>query len=344
MERHPPPWTLGEIAAWCGGRLEGPEDLRIDRPVLAGSRDPHGIAFAESAEFLERAVSGGVGAVLVTEGAGPLPIPGVRVDRPRERFLSLLELCIRPLSTSKGVHPSAVISAEANVAESASVGAYCVIEAGATVGPNARIYPFCYVGDGCRIGKDCILFPHAVLLQDVSLGDRTIVHSGVVLGADGFGFVWDGERRAKIPQVGGVSIGPDAEIGANSTIDRALAGQTLVGAGTKIDNLVQIAHNVSIGEHGVLAGQSGVAGSASIGDRFQAGGQVGIRDQVRIVDDVSLGARSVVLSDIEEPGDYFGDPVLPAKEGLRLRAILLKLPELLARIRRIESAQKRDGE
>ena len=335
MEKHSQGWTLGEIAEMVKGELHGPAGMPIARPAPVDSNDPSGIAFCESDAYLAVAERSGVGAVLIPRGAESSK-PHIEVDMPRAAFGLLLAKSSRPLPIDPGVHSTALISPEASVDESASVGAYVVIEAGATVGMGARIYPFTYVGENCAIGEGAILYPNVTLYQDVEIGARSIIHSGAVLGADGFGFIWDGRRRLKIPQVGRVVIGEDAEIGAGTTIDRATAGETVIGRGTKLDNLVQIGHNCRIGEDGVIAGQSGISGSCIVGDRFVMAGQCGLSDHARIADDVTFGGRTATSQDILEPGSYFGVPAQSASEALRTFVLLPKLPEFHARLRKLE--------
>ncbi len=198
------------------------------------------------------------------------------------------------------------------------------------------MYPFAYIGEGCELGEGTVVYPHAVLYRDVTTGRRCRIHAGAVLGADGFGYVWDGQRRVKIPQVGRVVLGDDVEIGANSAVDRATAGETRIGSGTKLDNLVQIGHNVRIGEHTVAAAQTGVSGSTTIGNRVTIAGQVAFSDHVEVCDDVVLGGRTAVIQNIREPGEYLGFPARPLGEAMRALSLATKLPELAARLRRLE--------
>jgi UDP-3-O-[3-hydroxymyristoyl] glucosamine N-acyltransferase len=329
-------WTLGEIAALVGGDLLGPADLRLLRPVPAGYDDPQGITFAENDKYLAACLASRVGAVLVARGTAAVGRPMVAVESPRTAFAKLLALHKRPLPISAGVHATAIVHVDASLDASASVGAFAVVEAGAKIGARCRIYPFAYIGESCTLGDDCVVFPHAVLYQDVSLGARCVVHSGAVLGADGFGFVWDGKRQMKVPQVGGVVIGDDVEIGANTCIDRATCGATSVGEGAKFDNLVQLGHNTSVGAHTVVAAQAGVSGSSTIGERATLGGQVAVSDHVAIGDDVVLGGRSAVIQDLTEPGQYFGLPPLPLAASMRVLALQTRLPELFRRIKQLE--------
>jgi UDP-3-O-[3-hydroxymyristoyl] glucosamine N-acyltransferase len=346
METQVHGWTLGQVAALVGGELHGPADLRILRPVPAGYDDPAGITFAENDKYLAKCLASSVAAVIVKRGMSSVEKPAIVVDSPRQAFAHLMARYSRALPLAPGIHPTAVVSPEAEVDPTASVGAYVVIEGGANVGPQCKVYPFAYIGDSCTLGERCTLYPHAVLYQDVVLGARCVVHSGAVLGADGFGFVWDGERQVKVPQVGGVIIGDDVEIGANTCIDRATCGETNVGKGAKLDNLVQVAHNVSVGDHTVVAAGVGIGGSTHIGDRVTIGGQASLADHVEIADEVVLGGRSGVFQDIEDPGQYSGLPPLPLSSAMRVMALQVRLPELFRRLKQLEdevAGLKRNG-
>ncbi len=343
-------WTLGELAGLLGGELDGPTEHRIHRPVQAGSSDPEGITFAESAEYLARVIDTTVGAVLAPRGAPSIGIPTIQVDRPRQAFGKLLVLFDRELPIAPGVHPTAVVSDEAQISDTASIGAYAVVERGARIGSDTRVFAFAYIGDECVVGEGVTIYPHAVLYQDVVVGDRSIIHAGAVLGADGFGFVWDGpaqSKRVKVPQVGRVEIGPDVEIGALTTIDRATAGSTVIHEGAKLDNLVQIGHNCEIGEHTVIASQTAVGGSSKLGRRNEVGGQVAVSDHVSIGDDVMLAGRTGVTKDIPEPGIYWGLPAKPIVAAKRISALVSRLPEIYRYIkeleRRIAALEKNDS-
>lgn len=336
MENKTPRWTLGELAQNFGGELRGPADLPIERPVPADTGDPLGIAFAESSTYLEAAKRSGVGAILIPPDLDAGSLPAIAVARPRQAFGQLLAMVDRPLPLAPGVHPLASIHPDAEVDPSASVGPYAVIEAGAKIGPGARIFPFAYIGENCQVGEGTQVYPHAVLVRDVRVGKRGILHPGCVLGADGFGFAFDGQRRHKIPQVGSVELGDDVEIGAITAVDRATAGVTRVGDGTKLDNLVMIGHNVTVGKHTVIASLTGVSGSSHIGDRVVMAGQCAVTDHATIGDDITLGGRTGVAQNLTEPGAYLGTPAAPIKEGLRSMLLSSKLHEMLQRIRTLE--------
>lgn len=341
MEKAVSRWTLGELARLLGATLDGPEGLPIDRPVPADSDDPAGISFAESDAYIAQARASGCAAVIVRPEAGDLGKPMLRHAHPRGAFGMLLGMTHRPAPLDIGIHPAAVVHPEAKVDPTASVGAFAVIERGAEVGPKCRVYGLAYVGENCVLGPGCTVYPHAVLVQDVVLGPDCIVHPGAVIGADGFGYVWDGKRRAKIPQVGGVKLGEAVEIGANATVDRATCGETQMGDGAKIDNLVMIAHNCRIGAHTVMAALTGIAGSSKVGSRCTFGGQAAMPDHGFVGDDVVLAARGAVVHPITEPGVYFGLPAMPALEAQRILMAQAKLPELLKRVRALEREVER---
>ncbi len=330
-------WTLGEIAAKLGGQLCGPSDHRVLRPVPAGTSDPAGLTFAQSEEYLAKAETQTIGVILVHRGTRDSDRSTIQVDNPRQAFAVFLGLCVRPLPIVPGIHPTAIVSLQATVDKTASVGPYSVIERGALVGAQCRIYPFAYVGENCRLGEGTTIYPHAVLVQDVELGARCSVFPGAVLGADGFGFIWDGQRRVKIPQVGRVVLGDDVEVGANTAIDRATAGATAVGTGTKIDNLVQIAHNAVIGEQVVIASLCGISGSTNIGDRVIMGGQGATSDHVSIAADVVMGGRTGVTKNISQAGTYWGLPARPFAEAIRSAVLVTKLPDLAAKVKDLEA-------
>lgn len=330
-------WTLGQLAKILGGVLEGPEDLIIEGPTPAESGDKKGIAFAESDKFLAKAEASRVGAVILYEEERKTSLPSIRVKNPRLAFGMVLAMADRPLPINAGINPLSSINPEAFVDPTASIGPFVTVERGAQVGAGAKIYAGCYIGENCSIGAGCILYPNVVLYQDVSVGIGCILHGGVVLGADGFGFMWNGQAQQKIPQVGRVQVADNVEIGANSCVDRAMCGVTIVDEDTKIDNLVHIGHNTEIGKHTVVASGVGISGTCKIGSRNTIAGQVGFSDHVSTCDDVILAGRTGVTSDIKKPGAYFGLPAKPFQEAIKAAALATKLPDLLSRIRALEA-------
>lgn len=317
-------WTLEELASRVGGVADGAVGAKYLRPVSASTPDPAGVAFAESKAYLEVARTSGVGALLVAPET-PFDGPCVRVPNPRVAFLALLTAYGARREDASGVAPSAVVSPDA------------------TVGSGATIGPGCFVGPGCSVKSGTVLGPNVTLVQDVRIGENCRVHAGAVLGADGFGFAWDGTRHVKIPQVGGVVIGDDVEIGANCCIDRATCGDTMIGTGTKIDNLVQIGHNSILGRHVVVAGCTAIAGSVSIGDGVVIGGLTAVSDHVSICAGARIGGMSGVARDVTEPGDYSGHPLRPTIEHLRTQALTGRLRKLFDQVHELSQRTEDPG-
>ncbi len=336
MEKPVREWSLSELAASVDGVVRGPGDLVIRQAVPAGMDAADGITFAEKPRFLEAVLASGVGAVIVAKGSPEFDKPAILVDNPRLAFGMVLAQMRREPPVAPGIHPTAVVDPLAEVDPAASIGAYAVIERYAKVASGARVYPFCYVGEACEVGEGAVLYPHAVLVQDVTVGPRAIVYSGAVLGADGFGFEWDGRRQIKVPQVGGVRLGADAEIGANTCVDRAMCAETVVEDDVKLDNLIHVGHNCSIGRHTVAAALVGISGSTKVGERVTIAGQAGFSDHVTVCDDVVIGGQAGVLGSIDKPGAYSGMPQMPHGEWLRARAVYGKLPALLERLKQLE--------
>ncbi|MBS1703354.1 MAG: UDP-3-O-(3-hydroxymyristoyl)glucosamine N-acyltransferase [Armatimonadetes bacterium] len=336
MENQPQVWTLGELAKTLQAEIVGPADLVISAPATSSSANPNGLAFAESQEYLDEAAASGVGAVIVPMSVESFSKPILRHPAPRAAFGHLLHLFDRPYPFVSGVHPTAVVSPAATVDPTASIGAYAVIEAGATISASVLVMPFAYVGENCTVGEGSRLLPHAVLLRDVTLGENCEIGPGAVLGHSGFGYYWDGTKHVAIPQVGGVTLGDAVDVGALTAIDRATADDTFIDSGNKFDNLVQIAHNVKMGPHGVVASQVGIAGSTRIGARLTAGGQSGFADHVTVTDNVALSGRAGVMNDIQEPGMYGGAPSMPIRQFHRVFSLMSDLPNLVKRLKALE--------
>jgi UDP-3-O-[3-hydroxymyristoyl] glucosamine N-acyltransferase len=328
--------SLGELAVAVGATLEGDPD-RVMRGVAPLDRaGPDDIALVLDSRYLKTAQTSRAGAFLAPADVSDLPGPVLRCPAPRLALIELLTLFHPPAPPAPGIAPSAIVAPDARIAPSAAVGALTVVEAGAVVGARARLYPLVYVGPGAEIGDDTVLYPHAVVRDGVRLGRRVIVHPGAVIGADGFGYAFDGARHRKIPQVGGVRVEDDVEIGANTTIDRATLGETVVGQGAKIDNLVQIGHNVEIGAHTVVAGQAGFAGSARVGRGVMVAGQVGVADHVSIGDGAVVAAQSGVAQDVPAGQRLAGTPAQPLAQTRRIWVAQTRLPGLVRQVRALE--------
>jgi UDP-3-O-[3-hydroxymyristoyl] glucosamine N-acyltransferase len=264
----------------------------------------------------------------------------ILVDNPSASFALIAErFAPKPPERQVGIHPSASVHASAKISPSASIGPLCVIEANARVGAHTVVNAHCYVGDHAHIGSHCTLHPRATILHRCEIKDRVIVHSGCVIGSDGFGFEKVEGKHAKIAQLGIVVVENDVEIGANTTIDRARFGRTLIGEGTKIDNLVQIAHNVQIGRHSLIVAQTGISGSTRIGNHVILAGQSGIVGHISIGDGIIVSAQSGISKSLppEDGALYMGTPAVPAKDYREQMALLRRLPKLQERLKALEN-------
>ncbi len=329
-------WTLGELARLVGGELSGDPALPIRGVASLDGAQPGELSFVTSSRSQREAEGSRASAFLVPAG---VELPGravIRVAHPYLAVAALLRAFHPELRPVPGIHPTAVVAASARVAPDATLGEFVVVGAHSTVEPRAVLHAHVVVGEHCRVGEESVLHPHVVLRTEVDVGRRVIIHAGAVLGADGFGYAFDGSRHQKIPQVGRVVIEDEVEIGANVTIDRATLGETVVGRGTKIDNLVQIGHNTLVGADAIIVAQTGISGSCRIGNRVVLGGQVGVVDHVTIGDGAQVGSQSGVHRDVPAGGAVLGYPAIPAADARRSMVALPRLPELLRAVRALE--------
>ncbi len=330
------PFTLGQLAEALGATLEGDPATAIAGVAPLESAGPDEVSFLLSERYRKVAATTQAGAVVVPVDVTGVPGALLRVPSPQAAMITLLRLFHPEPPSVPGVHALALVAGSARVDPSAAVGPFSVVEEGARIGRQARVGALCYVGAGAVIGDDVVLYPRVVLREGVTLGDRVIVHPGVVIGADGFGYAFDGTAHRKIPQVGGVRIGDDVEIGANTTVDRGTLGDTVIGRGSKIDNLVQVAHNCELGEDVILVAQVGISGSCRIGRRAILAGQVGVADHVTIGDGAIVTAQSGVPGEIPPGEVWSGTPSRPSAETRRIWAAERMLPELLRKVRAME--------
>lgn len=328
--------TLGELAAEVGGRVIGDEARPIEGIRTLEAAGPADLSFLTGARYLESARVSRAGAILVGRETDGLAADQLVVARPSLALARLLERFHPRPPVTPGIHPTAVIAAGAEVAADAEIGPYAVIGRGARIGSGVVVGAHAVVGDGCVVGEGSVLHPHVVLYRRTRLGARVEVHAGVVLGADGFGYATDRGVHHKIPQVGDVEVGDDVEIGALSAIDRALLGTTRVGAGTKVDNLVQVGHNVEIGPASILCGQAGVAGSARLGAGVVLAGQVGVAGHLTVGDGVQVASKSAVYDSIGAGVAVAGVPAGPIGRWRRQQALLRRLEGLFRRVRLLE--------
>jgi UDP-3-O-[3-hydroxymyristoyl] glucosamine N-acyltransferase len=330
---------LCELAKMIGGVLTG--DGNIEIRGVAGINEASGdeISFVANPKYASVAASTKAGAVIVSnEWAADCPVALIRVNNPDASFAQIASFFYAPVPLPEpGVHPAAVVADDAVIGEGASIGPFCVIESGAQIGARSVISAQCYVGRQAVVGEDSFLYPQVSLRESVRIGCRTVIHNGTVVGSDGFGYSVDSAGiRTKIPQIGIVQIGDDVEIGANVAIDRARFGKTSIGNGVKIDNLVQIAHNVSIGDHAVIIAQVAIAGSTAIGDRVILAGQSGVAGHLKIGSGVVVAAKAGVIKDIP-PGEYvMGMPAISASKFKRSAASIALLPKLKTRVVELE--------
>ena len=330
--------TLGVVASWVGGRLIGPADSVVDDLADLHTAGPRDISFLSNPRYIEAFKTTAAGAVLVGQEHLEAPCPQIICDDPYLAMATVGQRLHPPPAPDVGIAAGAHVHASARIDPTASIGVGAIIESDAYVGPGAIIMAGCFVGVAAHIGAETLLQPGARVLTRCQVGARVILHAGVVVGSDGFGFAVDRAtgKRHKIPQVGIVIIEDDVEVGANSTIDRATFGVTRIGKGTKIDNLVQVAHNVTLGQDCVLVSQTGIAGSAVLGNRVVVGAQGGVIGHLKIADDVMLGTRTGVLANIDKPGIYSGLPAIAHQKWLRMAVTQADIPTIKRRLRSLE--------
>ncbi len=334
--------TVGQLAALIDGIVEGDATIRIHGISSIEDAQDGDITFAENDRLLTTAGRSRASAVIAPSGS-PRPTghaegkPLIRVKNPRFAFAQALRIFAPEPKVYKGIHPSAIIGDNAKLGRNASVHALAYLGDNVTVGENCVVYPFVYLGDNVTLGDNCIVYPHAVLHDNTEIGDAVVIHSGSVLGTDGFGYMFIDDRHHKIPQIGRVIVGDDVEIGANVTIDKARTGSTRIGSGTKIDNLVHIGHNVTVGRNCVIVAQVGVSGSVEIGDGVILAGQVGIKDHVTIGDGTIVAAKTCVIGDLPAGSFVSGMYGRPHGKEMRAQAVYGTLPEMQKHIKNLEA-------
>ena len=324
--------TTAEIATLLAGEVLGDAHATLTGFATADTARPGDLTFAETEEFLISAENSAATAVIAGKNASSAKKTIIRVDNPRIAFAKALNAFFPEPKFAAGVHPSAVIAASAQVDATAHIGPHCVIGERVKIGAGVVLRSGNSIGDDCVIGDGTMLFANATLYPRTQIGQRARLHAGVVIGADGFGYVFDVDAHRKIPQIGNVVIGDDVEIGANTTIDRGALGSTVVGKGTKIDNLVQVGHNVELGEHCILCAQVGIAGSAKLGNHTILAGQVGIAGHLKIGNRVTIGSKSGVMHNIADGEQWLGIPAQPDRQAKRMMIAMQRLPDLLKKV------------
>jgi len=327
--------NLTSIAALVQGEIvRGPEVEITGVSGIADAREGD-ITYLSGPKFLKDLTASRASAVLVNEHVPSLDRPQVKTANPQFAFVQLLtHFYVRP-HPSRGTSGQAFVAETARIGEGTTVYPFAYIADNTVIGENTVIYPWVFIGEGSAIGKGCLIYPRVTIRESVTIGNGVIIHPGAVIGSDGFGYVFKDGVHHKIPQVGTVIVEDGVEIGANTTIDRATTGTTRIGAGTKIDNLVQIAHNVKIGKAAIIVSQVGIAGSTDIGDGVVLGGQVGVADHTTVDAGTMVGAQSGLMSHVKR-GAYSGSPAIPHRDWLRSVALFSKLPELNKRVKELE--------
>jgi UDP-3-O-[3-hydroxymyristoyl] glucosamine N-acyltransferase len=335
------PFTAAELAGQMQGEVLGDGSIVLTGFAPADRAQPGDLTFAENAEYLALAEKSSASAIIVDQSVSTSRKVLIRVANPRLAFAKTMTLFFPEPVFKAGVHPTAVIAASAQIDPTTHIGPHCVVGENVRLGARSVLQGGNHVGWNSQIGEDTNLFPNVTIYPEAEIGSRVRIHSGTVIGADGFGYVPDGGVHRKVPQAGNVIIADDVEIGANVTVDRGAVGPTVIGKGTKIDNLVQIAHNVVIGEHCLVVSQAGIAGSTKLGNYVVLGGQVGLAGHLKIGDRVTVMAQSGVMHDIPDGEKWFGYPAQPDRQAKRQMIVLQQLPELLRRVSKLE---KKSGE
>lgn len=340
-------FSLAELAERVGGRVEGDGSVRIGRVMPLEDAGPGDVSFFANRKYLAAFEATKAGAVVV--GESEVVAPGRNLLRSGNAYLAFARISTLfhpPREPVPEISPQAVVSPGATVDPSAEVQAFAWVGPGARIGARTILFPGVVVGEGARIGDDCILYPNVVVRERCVVGNRCILQPGAVLGGDGFGFAFDmegdgsGPRHFKVPQSGIAELEDDVELGANACVDRATLGKTIVRRGAKIDNLVQLAHNVEIGPLSLLASQVGIAGSTKVGMGVILAGQVGVVGHITIGDGARLGAQAGVPNDVPAGETYSGYPAVPHRDWLREQGATRNLPELVKRVRALEKALK----
>jgi UDP-3-O-[3-hydroxymyristoyl] glucosamine N-acyltransferase len=333
--------TSGELAKYLGAKLDGDPSVEltgISSPELAGSTD---LIYLDSPRHLDRVSKSAARCVIAPPGANPVGKTILETGNPKLAFAKAARWLLPRSGPKPSIHPTALIASTAKLAPGVFVGPYVVIEDGAQIAGGTVIEAFCFIGQNSRIGEDCWLHPRVTLYAACRLGTGVEIHSGAVLGSDGFGYVFGEAKHWKFPQVGGLEIADDVEVGANTTLDRGSLGTTRIGRGVKIDNLVQVAHNVQIGEHSVVAAQTGISGSSTLGKGVIVGGQVGIADHCKLEDGAVAGAQAGIPTGkiIRRGQPVWGTPARPLDRFKEQYARFARLGEWEERIRALEARQ-----
>lgn len=339
-------FLLSDLAARAGARLTGNGDVVVTGVAPIEEAGPGQVTFLANPKYMNFARTSAASAIIAKDRVEGARAAFLLSDNPYYTLACVVELFHPPVRRPAGFSPLASIHPGARMGKDVTVSPFAVVEDGAVIGDRTVLSPGVVVGEEAVVGEDCLFYPNVVLYHGVRVGSRVILHAGCVIGSDGFGFAPSPEGYRKIPQVGTVEIGDDVEIGANSTVDRAALGVTRIGKGTKLDNLVQVGHNVAIGTDTVIAAQAGISGSCRIGNRVMIGGQAGLAGHLEVEDGILLGAKCGVAGTLRasEGRVWSGIPVMPHPTWLRMSMLLPKLPDLFRRVKRLEDGKYPKGE
>jgi len=331
---------LKELAEWVGGTVIGDGEVEISGVGSIEAAQAGEITFIANPKYVPKLSGSNASAVIVSSEVTQATKPLLCVANPYLAFAKIIVLFSYKPYQSKGIDPRTWISPTAQLGKDLTIFPFVYIGDRCRIGDRVTVYPGVFVGEDSSIGEESVIYPNVSIYSGTVIGKRVILHSGVVVGSDGFGYVKDGSKNVKIPQVGKVEIEDDVEIGANTTIDRGALGKTIIRKGVKIDNLVQVAHNVVIGEDSVIVAQVGISGSTKIGRNVTLAGQVGLVDHIEIGDNVMVGAQSGVAHDLPPNQAFSGSPAVPHREWLRVVTVFPKLPEMRKTLVEIEKRLK----
>ncbi|MEI8225304.1 MAG: UDP-3-O-(3-hydroxymyristoyl)glucosamine N-acyltransferase [Bacteroidota bacterium] len=343
-------FTAATIAGFLKGEIEGNPDIKINTVAKIEEGSEGALSFLSNPKYEHYIYSTGSSIVLVNKNFVPsekIKATLIRVENAYEAFASLLRLVDQSRPRKKGIHTTAIIEATAKIGSDVYIGPYAYIGENCIIGDGCSVYPHVFIGDNTKLGKNCTINPGVKIYHDCLVGEGCIIHAGTVIGSDGFGFAPQSESEfMKIPQLGNVILEDHVEIGANVAIDRATMGSTIIRKGVKLDNLIQIGHNVEVGENTVMAGQTGIAGSTKIGKNCMFGGQVGVAGHIKIANGTKIGAQAGILGEIKEENTIIlGSPAIDYKQFLKSSVIFKKLPEMKIKIdvleKEIESLKKK---
>jgi UDP-3-O-[3-hydroxymyristoyl] glucosamine N-acyltransferase len=328
--------TVSEIARLLQGEVVGDGNAILNSFAPADRAQSGDLTFAENAEYFSTAEASAAAAIICGRDSSTDKKILIRVANPRLAYAKVLALFFPEPKFAPGIHPTAVIAASAQINPAAHIGPHCTVGERVKIGANCVLQTGNFIGDDSVLDDGTNLFPSVTIYPRTQIGKRVRIHAGAVIGSDGFGYVFDTSFHRKVPQIGNVIIGDDVEIGANTTVDRGALGSTVIGRGTKIDNLVQIAHNVEIGEHCILCAQVGIAGSAKLGNYVVLAGQVGIAGHLKIGNQVTVGSKAGVMHNIPDGQQWLGAPAQPDKQAKRVMIAMQRLPDLLKRLAEFE--------